>query len=147
MMANLMHVSLRQITPYASEATIGRHTLVVDRPVAKGGTDDGPMGGDYFLTSVGGCFLSTLLAAIRAREAAVSEVRVEVTGAVDGSPARFTRIELEVSGGGDAEQLAQLLAVADKGCIMMNTLRGTLDLTIRAAAWGFACRRRRWLRR
>src|ERR1039458_4588514 len=96
-MASEMKIQLRQISPSASEATIGRHRVLVDRPEAKGGTDAGPMGGGLFLASVGGCFMSTFLAAIRARDAPVSNVQLEVTGSLNDSPARFAGVEIRVS--------------------------------------------------
>ena len=55
-MANEMKIQVRRTTPSASEATIRGHAVMIDRPVAKGGTDAGPMGGELFLASVGGCF-------------------------------------------------------------------------------------------
>jgi len=86
-MANEMKIQLRQISASASEATIGRHRVPIDRPEAKGGTDAGPMGGELFLAAVGGCFMSNLLAAIRARHADISDVSVEVLGSLAASPA------------------------------------------------------------
>src|SRR5271154_5102446 len=88
-MASEMNIQLRQISASTSEATIGRHQVLIDRPVAKGGSDAGPMGGELFLAAVGGCFMSNLLAAIKAREAEIGDVRVEVVGALADSPARF----------------------------------------------------------
>jgi putative redox protein len=130
-MANEMKIQLRQISASASEATIGRHRVLVDRPGEKGGGDAGPMGGEYFLASVGGCFMSNLLAAIRAREAEISNVRLEVVGILTNSPARFAGVELMVSAeSGDRELLERLVEIADRGCIMMNTLRGTLDVRV-----------------
>jgi len=130
-MASQISVEIRQVSVSASEALIGRHRVTIDRPTAKGGTDAGPMGGELFLAAVGGCFMSNLLAAIVAREAAVSGARVEVVGTVEGSPSRFAAVELHVSAdAGDPEMLARLVEVADRGCIMINTLRGTLDLQV-----------------
>jgi putative redox protein len=127
-----MTIQIRQVSASASEAIIGPHKVPIDRPTAKGGTDAGPMGGQLFLASVGGCFMSNLLAAIQAREARISDVRVEVTGrlAAD-SPARFTGVELKVSAeNGDPRLLEHLVGIADRGCIMMNTLRGSLALKV-----------------
>ena len=105
--------------------------MLVDRPKAKGGSDKGPMGGDYFLVAVGGCFMSTLLAAIRAREAAVSNVRAEVTGTVSESPSRFSSISLEVTGEcADGDLFRHLVDIAEEGCIMVNTLKGRVDFTV-----------------
>src|ERR1700722_21283 len=127
-MANEMKIQLRQISASASEAAIGRHRVLVDRPGDKGGGDAGPMGGELFLASVGGCFMSNLLAAIRAREAEISNVRLEVVGVLTNSPARFAGVDLMVTAESDDRELLQrLVEIADRGCIMMNTLRDKLD--------------------
>jgi putative redox protein len=134
-MASEMKIQLRQISPSASEAAIGRHRVPIDRPAAKGGTDAGPMGGELFLAAVGGCFMSTLLAAIQARKAEISDVRVEVAGTLADSPARFAGVELRVSGETrDQELLERLVGIADRSCIMMNTIRGSLDVKVLIAA-------------
>ena len=134
-MANEMKIEIRRISPSATEAAIGRHRVVIDRPVAKGGGDAGPMGGELFLAAVGGCFMSNLLAAIRAREAEISDVRVQVVASLADSPARFEEIELRVAAESpDPELLERLVEIADRGCIMMNTLRGKLDVKVRIAA-------------
>lgn len=130
-MANEIKIQLRQVSACNSEATIRHHQVLIDRPTAKGGTDQGPMGGELFLAAVGGCFMSNLLAAIRARDVAVSDVRTEVVGTLAEAPARFTAVELYVtSGTGDRELLERLVEIADRGCIMMNTLRGKLDVRV-----------------
>src|SRR6202142_2223411 len=89
-----MKIQLRQISDSTSEVTIRGHHVLVDRPAAKGGADQGPMGGELFLASIGGCFMSNLLAAIKTREADVSNVQMEVTGWLADSPARFSAVEL-----------------------------------------------------
>ena len=134
-MANEIKVHLHQISPFTSEAGIRGHRVLVDRPVAKGGSDAGPMGGELFLSAIGGCFMSTLLAAMRAREAAIDDIHTEVTGTIDDTPPRFVAVELLVtSAGADSETLERLVEIADRGCIMMNTLRNTLQLTVRIGA-------------
>jgi putative redox protein len=129
-----MKIQLRQVSTSASEAALRTHRVLVDRPGDKGGTDSGPMGGELFLASIGGCFMSTLLAAIRARNASVSDVRTEVIGTLAESPARFSSVELNVEAQGSSDEIERLVAIADKGCIMMNTLRGVLDVRIRIGA-------------
>jgi putative redox protein len=128
-----MTIQIRRISGSASEAEIREHRVTIDRPAAKGGTDTGPMGGELFLASVGGCLMSNLLAAIRAREAEIADVRVEVTGTLADTPARFTGVELRVSAEcGDQVLVDKLVEIADRGCIMMNTLRGMVDLKVSA---------------
>jgi putative redox protein len=62
----------------------------------------------------------------------VSAVQTEVIATPSGSPPRFTEIELCVSAEcADRELLEKLVEIAERGCIMMNTLRGKLDLQVR----------------
>jgi len=128
-MASTINVQLHQISPSTSEAIIRGHKALIDRPTAKGGSDAGPMGGELFLAAVGGCFMSNLLAAIKAREVEISGIQTEVIGTLADSPARFTAVELCVTADApDRDLFERLVTIAERGCIMVNTLRGTLDL-------------------
>lgn len=123
-------IQLTQTTDSTSLATIRDHKLLIDRPEAKGGANQGPMGGELFLASVGGCFMSNLLAAVKARNAGVSGLAVAVTGTLDGTPQQFKSVSLKISGTWtDRKQMEKLVEIADKGCIMTNTLRDTLPLS------------------
>ena len=126
-------IALDRVSPFTSEAAIRRHRVLIDRPSEKGGTDNGPMGGELFLASLGGCFMSNLLAAAAAREANLDGVRTQVIGTLaDSPPSRFAAVELQVSAATeDRELLEKLVQIAEHGCIMVNTLKGTLDLRIR----------------
>ena len=134
-MTNQIKIELHQVAASTSEAVMRDHRVLVDRPVAKGGADDGPMGGELFLASVGGCFMSNLLAAIRAREAEVSDIRTEVIGTLADSPARFTAIEMRITAqSASPELLERLVEISDRGCIMMNTLRDKIEIQIRTGS-------------
>jgi len=134
-MANEIKIAIRQTAPSTSEAVIRQHKLAIDRPASKGGADQGPMGGELFLAAIGGCFMSNLLAAIKGRQADVSDAQTEVIGTLAESPARFTAVELNVTAKyADRELFEKLVEIADRGCIMMNTLRGKLDIKVRIAA-------------
>lgn len=126
-----MKARVRQVGPSTSEATIREHKVLVDRPEAKGGADEGPMGGEYFLVAVAGCFMSTMLAAIRAREADVSDVEILVTGTLADSPSRFTSVSLEVTGDcADSDLFERLVRIAENGCGMVNTLTRGVDFRV-----------------
>jgi len=130
-----LQIQIRQISPSASEAVIGSHRVTIDRPSAKGGSDMGPMGGELFLAAVAGCFMSNLLAAIRARESGVRNVRIEVKGTVAEAPARFAAVDLAIAAEApDPEELDHLIEIADRGCIMMNTLRGQMTVNTERAS-------------
>jgi putative redox protein len=131
-MAGETRIQLRQVSVSATEATMGTHQVLIDRPTSKGGSDMGPMGGELFLAAAGGCFMSNLLAAIRARDSRVCDVHIEVIGKIADSPTRFEALELLLnSGAGDRDLLPQLVEIADRGCIMVNTLRGKLEVRLR----------------
>ena len=130
-MSQTLTVQVEQVGPATARAAVRSHVVLVDRPVAKGGEDRGPLGGEYLLVALGGCFMSNLLAAIRAREAAVSDVRIEVSGTIDGPPDRFTAVAMAVSAShGDAELVRKLIAIAARACAVTNTLRAAADVRI-----------------
>jgi putative redox protein len=130
-MPTILHADLEQDGPSTSKATARSHTVFVDRPVAKGGADRGPVGGEYLLIGLGGCFSSHLLAAIRAREAAVTGVRVAVNGTLDGSPERFTAFELTVDATcEDPDLLRKLVEIAERSCQVIGTLRQAAPVTL-----------------
>ena len=129
-----MKIELRQVSESTSEASMRDHHVLIDRPQEKGGADRGPMRGELFLASICGCFMSNLLVAIRARKAEVSEIRTQVTGTIIEAPTRFSAIQVHVTADGPIEQIERLVEVADKGCVMMNTLRGKLPVVMHATS-------------
>jgi len=79
--------------------------------------------------------MSNLLAAIKARGEDVSNVQTEVVGTLADSPARFASIEVSViAENASPEVLERLVTIADRGCIMMNTLRDKMDVRIRVGS-------------
>ncbi|MEO5742747.1 MAG: OsmC family protein [Vicinamibacterales bacterium] len=130
-MLKTISVDIEQVGASTGQARARSHMVLVDRPVEKGGSDRGPMGGEYLLMSLGGCFLSTLLAAARTREADVSNVRVSVTGTIGGVPERFESMALRVSATfSDDDMMRKLLALAERGCLVTNTLKDAVALSV-----------------
>ena len=130
-MARIISVDVVQVGPATSEATARSHTVLIDRPAEKGGEDRGPLGGELLLISLGGCFVSTLLAAIRTREAPVSDVRVSITGTIGGVPERFESMALRVSATySDGDLMRKLVAMAERGCLVTNTLKDAVRMTV-----------------
>jgi len=119
-----MTVALTQSGQTASVASIRDHTIVMDRPATQGGSGAGPMGGETFLASVGGCFMSTLYAAAAARSIPVEGARCRVSGSFAASPRRFAAIHIEVTCEScPPADLEHLVAVAERGCLVVATLR------------------------
>jgi putative redox protein len=130
-MPRTVSVEVEQVGPSTGSATARSHTVLVDRPVEKDGSDRGPLGGEYLLISLGGCFLSTLLAAVRTREADVSRVRVSVAGTIGGVPERFEAIAMRVSAKySDHDLMRKLVVMAERGCLVTNTLKDAVVLSV-----------------
>src|SRR3954470_12219610 len=97
-MSTTFKATIEHVNHTTSRAIVRSHVVLVDRGAAKGGFDLGPAGGEYQLVALGGCFTSHLLGAIRAREAAMTNVKVAVAGTLDCTPERVTGF----TGGGEA---------------------------------------------
>ena len=122
---------VRQVGPSTGEGSVRGHTVLVDRPASKDGNDRGPMGGELMLIGLAGCFLSNLLAAIRARGADVSNVVIHAEAETTGTPSRMSAFTLRVAADYEDDDLMQkLLTVAERGCIASNTLKEGCDLTV-----------------
>lgn len=126
-----LEVHVEQIGPSEIHGVARTHQITIERPLSKGGTDRGPLGGEYLLLGLAGCFLSNLLAAVRARDADIRNVRVRATGVIDGPPERFTEATLRVFAEySDEEQMRKLLTIAEAACIVTNTLRSTVRISV-----------------
>jgi len=128
---NQITVELSRDGAAATRTQIRGHDVVIDRPAASQGTDAGPMGGELLLAAIGGCFMSTLIAAARARDIAVDDATCQVIGTFADRPRRFGSIEVLVSSDHCApDEFEHLVLIAEQGCIVMNTLRGDLGLKV-----------------
>ena len=126
-----INVNVKQTSPTASQGFIRNHTVKIDRPEAKGGTDEGAMGGELLLASLGGCFMSNLLETIRTREANIKNIALSIDGNLEGSPPSFTAIKMNLSAEhNDKEQLEKLVTISERSCIVANTLKESVDLSL-----------------
>ena len=124
-------VNLNQVDDATTAANIRSHAVDIDRPQAKGGHDKGAMGGELLLASLGGCFNSNLLAAIRARDLQIDDIAIEVSGELAEAPARFSSIDMVVkSEYADRAEFEKLVLMSERACIVANTLKDAVDLTV-----------------
>lgn len=126
-----IQVFLQQTSATATQAIVReKHKVMIDRPQAKGGTDEGAMGGEHLLVALGGCFMSNLLEVIRTREADVRNVTLTIDGTLQSAPSRFGAITLHLRADyHDDELMAKLVTMAERACIVANTLRPAVALT------------------
>ncbi len=121
--------TVTQRSPYVTEVQVRDHTIRVDRPEARGGTNEGASAREFLLVSLGSCFMRNLQAAVKAREANVSDIHVTVTGHADKT--RYASIDLHVSATyTDRAQMEKLLVIAERGCFVSNTLRGAVAINV-----------------
>jgi putative redox protein len=133
-MSNQVEVVVRQIAATASEGVTRNHRVTMDRPEAKGGENRGPMGGELLLMSLGGCFMSNLLAAAAARETAIANARITVAAKLESAPPHFSAATMRIAADHPGKQdLEKLVVIAERGCIVANTLKKALDLRIEIA--------------
>jgi putative redox protein len=130
-MSRTIDVQVDQVGPKTGKGTARSHSTLIDRPIEKGGEDRGPLGGELLLLSLGGCFLSTLLAAIATRSADVSDIRIVVSGTIGGVPERFEAMTLRIAARySDKDLMAKIVAIAERGCIVTNTLRDAVVMSV-----------------
>ena len=126
-----MQFTIKQTGDTTSQAVVREHRVIIDRPTEKGGHDKGPMGGEFLLIVLGGCFMSNLLAAIKARKTDIAEVEVIVSAKLVDSPPQIDAINIAVSAKcSDFSLLKKLITVAERNCIVSNTLRGCVEITV-----------------
>lgn len=106
--------------------TTRSHIVTIDCPLEKGGTDLGPTGGEFLLLGLGGCFLSTLIAALEMDdyEVETSRIEVQVTGTLARTPQRFGEIVVSVFAPlGVKELISKPLSKVEKDYIVHNTIK------------------------
>ncbi len=124
-------VNVNQTSDSTSRGQARSHAVLCDRPESKGGVDAGAMGGELFLIGLGGCFMSNLLAAGIARESSAKNFSVDITAQLDGTPPRFTEAHIQVSADyQDRQEIEKLVVIAERGCIVANTIKDAVALTI-----------------
>lgn len=116
-------------------AMIGRarsHIVTIDHPLEKGGNDQGPTGSEFLLLGLGGCFLSTFMAALKmeANEIDVDKIEVQVTGTLAPMPQRFLEIVISVFAPlAIKELISEPLVKVERGYIVHNTIIDTTRIS------------------
>ena len=115
----------------AARTHIRNHELITDRTEEKGGGNQGPMGGEVFVAGLGACFMSNLIAACQARGIPAKGLTARVTGTLEGTPARYCKMAIAVSGNGiPRDQMEKMVTIAERGCTVANTLKQFMEVNI-----------------
>jgi len=131
---------------YLQEGRAGRHTLMLDEPLAAGGSDAGPGPYDLLLLSLGACTSMTLRMYAELKRLPLTRVRVRLThrkvhaqdcadcATKEGKVDEITR-EILLEGALSDEQRQRLLDIANK-CPVHRTLTSEIKVRSRlAASW------------
>jgi uncharacterized OsmC-like protein len=128
-----MAVKVQMVEGTMGVATGGPHAIVVDRSLANGGTYRGMVGGELLFTAIGTCLMTTLIGAARARDIELTRLEFDVSGVHADSPSRYVSIDVSAVIEADVhdEALDHLLTIAERGCTVSNTVRGTTPINVR----------------
>ena len=76
--------------------------------------------------------MSNLLAAAKSRNIELKNARADIEADVAEAPSRFTAIRMSVSAQcNPPEELDKLVTIAEHGCIVANTLKAAVELSIK----------------
>lgn len=128
-----LKTEVRWIGGSTSLASGRTHSVTVDRPAEKGGSDLGFAGGELFVAGLGGCYMSNLIAAAQGRNIKVNSARLGARGVLAESPTRIVEFILEVQLDADCDEATadKLLVIAERSCLVSNTVKQAAQLTIR----------------
>jgi putative redox protein len=126
---------------FRHEVTVAGHRLVVDEPLALGGSDTGPSPYDLLISALGACTSMTLSLYARRKQWPLESVTVRLRHSkihaidcadCDTKGGMLDGIERDVELRGDlsAEQRAQLLEIANK-CPVHKTLTSEINIRTR----------------
>lgn len=125
-----MRIVARRLDGFAHEVDVeGGHTLVVDEPQDRGGTDTGPRPTQLLAASLAGCTAITVEMYADRKGWEVGAIEVDVDVAYDGTVPSTYAVALKLPPGLDDEQRQRLLVVATK-CPIHKLLVGEASVTV-----------------
>ncbi|MDZ4199134.1 MAG: OsmC family protein [Kiritimatiellia bacterium] len=78
-----VQVEIQQDATFRTECKAGKHTLLIDQPVAAGGTDSGPTPLDMQLLALGGCIAAIGRIVAKQRKLDIRGFKIAVEGDID----------------------------------------------------------------
>ncbi|MBP9015144.1 MAG: OsmC family protein [Candidatus Atribacteria bacterium] len=109
------------------EAHIGTETVLFKSKGAESEVGHWPV--EYLLAALGSCFAGTVFAYAQTKNFPLEKIVSRISGELGSSPSRVQKIEMEVEliGNLTYEEKERILKAGEKGCTVMNTLRGGVE--------------------
>ena len=117
---------------YAATVEARGHSVAVDEPPEAGGEDSGFMPTELLFAGLASCFALAVGHAARKREIELKDLRVEVTAERPGRELRYDRVVVSASADMPVDELAELVAKAERFCWVSNTFATPPEITYRA---------------
>lgn len=132
-MAAELKTEVRWIGGSTSLASSRTHSVTVDRPAEKGGSDLGFAGGELFVAGLGGCYMSNLIAAAQSRNIKINSTQLRARGVLAENPTRIVEFILDIQLDADCDDVTadKLLLIAERSCLVSTTVKQGTQLTIR----------------
>jgi len=109
------------------EAHIGTETVLFKSKGAESEVGHWPV--EYLLAALGSCFAGTVFAYAQTKNFPLEKIVSRISGELGSSPSRVQKIKMEVEliGNLTYEEKERILKAGEKGCTVMNTLRGGVE--------------------
>ncbi|MBZ9936628.1 OsmC family protein [Mesorhizobium sp. BR1-1-16] len=134
---NSVTVELRNVVgTEAAMGWAGSHTVIIDRPEGKaGGMGLGFNGAQMLALALGGCFCNDLRYVAQELGVSIRSLAVSVTVCLEGHPLLTTSATMSVTCDMiDGSDPLPLIDKAKESCMVSNSLRKGIPVTIKAAS-------------
>ncbi len=111
---------------YRCRVPVRQFEVVADEPSQYGGTDEGPMPTELFMSALASCFTMAIYHAFRKGGVELPDLAVRVEADYEGL--RFAHIRVEVHSSHPREAIEEILDRAISYCYISNTLREQPDM-------------------
>ena len=116
-----------------SKASIRDHTLIIDNPKEKGGTNKGPRPTETLLAALGGCLITALSRIAERMRIPLSDLEIVLRGVINRETHSIEKINISLRIGAvqtTQDRLERLIKIAREYCTVSNTLERQTDITI-----------------
>ncbi|MHA1311823.1 MAG: OsmC family protein [Candidatus Helarchaeota archaeon] len=133
-----LKVKLKKTEKFRIDVKAGRHKFVLDEDKVIGGKNEGPSPAELFLSSIGGCLLSTLQVWSEILKIKVNSAEIHISGIIDirglldmegKIPAQFQKITIEVkiNSSESNERIQELIQKTEMHCPVYNSLINKIE--------------------